>query len=126
MRRYLTKGDIVLVAVLSFVSLAGFGSVKSMLRDGSHAVGEVNGRKAAEIPLDRDGSVAVKGPLGETHVVVKDGAVSVFSSPCPEGYCMHMGRIRHPGEILVCVPNRVFVTVWSSGGDNQGYDGVSE
>ncbi len=126
MLRYMTKWDAALIIALSIVSFAGFGVVKAAGIGGSHAVVEVNGRKVAELPLDRNGEVVVQGPLGGTTVAVHDGSVKVVKSPCPRGVCMHMGTIRHPGEILVCVPNRVCVGI--RGGKNGGasFDGVSE
>ncbi len=126
MFRYVTKADAALILALTLVSFAGFGVVKASGVGGSHAVVEVNGRRAAELPLDRDVEVAVRGPLGKTEVVVHDGAVAIAKSPCPRGICMHMGNIRHPGEILVCVPNRVCVSIRGGGNGGESFDGVSE
>lgn len=126
MLRYITKGDAILILVLSLVSVTGFGAIKASGMGGSHAVIEVNGRRAAELSLDKKGLVELQGPIGVTTVAVADGAVKILKSPCPRGVCMHMGNIRHPGEILVCVPNRVCVSIRGDKKGGVSFDGVSE
>jgi hypothetical protein len=135
MGRYITRGDAALIAALTVISLAGFGSARLAGFSGNHAVVEVEGRRVLELPLDRDVASSVDGPLGETVIEVRDRAVSITRSPCPRGYCMHMGRIRYPGEILVCVPNRVCVRIRGNGERKRflvpakrqrSFDGVTE
>ena len=76
------------------------------------------GREGAEAteqqwiyPLDAEATVRVPGPLGETVVEIKDGAVRVVSSPCPEKICIKTGRISKPGQWIACLPNRVFISI---------------
>lgn len=126
MRRFFTRGDIVLVGFLTLLSLASLGGVRSLGFSGNHAVVEVDGRRVLEVPLDNPQTTTVSGPLGETVIEVTGGTVRILSSPCPHGHCMHMGRIRYVGEILVCVPNRVFVTVRGNRGGDRVFDGISE
>jgi hypothetical protein len=62
-------------------------------------------------PLDAEVTLRVPGPLGETVVVIEDGAVRVISSPCPEKICVKTGRISKPGQWIACLPNRVFISI---------------
>jgi len=62
-------------------------------------------------PLDAELTLRVPGPLGETVVVIEDGAVRVISSPCPEKICVKTGRISKPGQWIACLPNRVFISI---------------
>jgi hypothetical protein len=115
-----------LIALLTAVSLAGFGGVRLAGFSANHAVVEVEGRRVLELPLDCDTITSVDGPLGKTTIEVRNRTVSIIESPCPRGFCMHMGRIRYPGEILVCVPNRVCVSIRGNGEKRRSFDGVSE
>jgi len=63
------------------------------------------------LPLDRPAVETVPGPLGPTLVEISDGTVRVLESSCPRGHCVRMGSIRTPGQTVVCVPNRVVVTI---------------
>jgi hypothetical protein len=62
-------------------------------------------------PLDSEATLKVPGPLGETVVVIRDGAVQVESSPCPEKICVKTGKISKPGQWIACLPNRVFISI---------------
>jgi hypothetical protein len=59
----------------------------------------------------------VKGPLGETVVVISGGKARVEDSPCPDKLCVHMPAISKPGQWIACLPNRVFVRVRGSSGE---------
>jgi hypothetical protein len=76
------------------------------------AQGAVQGAEQQWIyPLDVETTLRVPGPLGETVVEIKDGAVQVISSPCPEKICIKTGRISKPGQWIACLPNRVFISI---------------
>ena len=65
-------------------------------------------------PRNRAGAhekITVSGPLGETVVELSDGEARVLSSPCLNQSCVSAGPIHSPGQWLVCLPNKVFVSV---------------
>lgn len=126
MRRFFTRGDIILTGTLTLLALASFGGVRLADFSGTHVVVTVDGSRVLELPLDRDARMPVRGPLGDTVIRVEDGFARIEDSPCPDKLCMHMGRIRRVGETLICVPNRVCVTIRGNGGGKQQFDGVSE
>lgn len=124
MKKYFTLGDIILTVsllLLSFISMAWTGK---FYEGGKHVVVEVDGKRILELPLDRDDVREVQGPLGKTVINIKDKSVFVSESACHNKICINMGRIHNPGEVIVCVPNRVFVTIKGNGGDNS-LDGVT-
>ena len=83
MKRYCTRGDIILIAALLAVSLLSIGGIRLLGVSGKHAVVEVDNRRVLELPLDRDVVTTVRGPLGDTVIKVEKGAVSIPESPCP-------------------------------------------
>jgi hypothetical protein len=123
--KYLTKGDIVLIIIFSFISLFGFVGIKNLFHTGRHLVVQVEGRRILELSLNIDSVQKVKGPLGETTIMVKDNKAWIYNSPCPDHLCMKMGKISRKGEIVVCVPNRVILTITGSGESNS-LDGVTQ
>jgi hypothetical protein len=62
-------------------------------------------------PINGTSAVEVEGPLGTTVVEVAGGEARVASSPCPHQLCVKAGAVRRPGTVVVCVPNKVVVTV---------------
>jgi hypothetical protein len=66
-------------------------------------------------PLDVDRRELVRGPLGDTVIVIKGGTASVEDSPCPDKLCVHMPAVSKPGQWIACLPNKVFVRVRGNG-----------
>jgi len=124
-RRYITRGDVVLILLLSAMTVTSFIFLRVLAGGGKHVVVEVDGRRVLELSLDRDVTETVDGPLGGTVVRIEHGTVHVPDSPCPHKYCVRMGRISFRGEVIVCVPNRVVVSI-RGGDDEEAYDGVTQ
>ena len=122
-RRYVTAGDAVLVGGLLVLAAVLFIVTGNGYTANRHVVVEVSGARVLELPLDSDVTRTVRGPLGDTVISIEGGRARVTESACPNHYCIRMGSISHTGEIIVCVPNQVFVTI--RGGREQSYDGVT-
>lgn len=48
---------------------------------------------------------------GTNHLIIQDGGVSISEASCPDKVCVHQGGIRETGQSLVCLPNKVIVTI---------------
>jgi len=62
-------------------------------------------------PLSEDKKIEVEGILGVTTVIIENGEAYVFDSPCPNKTCIHMGKIKKRGDTIVCIPNRILMSV---------------
>ena len=65
------------------------------------------------LKLDKDQEVVLLN--GHMVVEVRDGRIRVKESDCPRHICLHAGWIQHPGETIVCVPNKMVIDVQASG-----------
>jgi len=72
--------------------------------------------------LNKDKTITISGPLGMTHIFIRDQRVWVKDSPCPNGICMAQGKVQNPGEWIACLPNRVFIIIT---GENQQIDAIT-
>ncbi len=86
----------------------------------SKAVVELGGRRIAEFSLKKDGEYRIRGYQGDMLINVKGGRVAVAESSCQKKICVKTGYISSPHEKIVCVPNRVVVSI-----EGKGLDGVS-
>ena len=57
-------------------------------------------------------------------VEIKSGSVSVTEASCRNQVCVRHGAISRPGESIVCLPNRLVVTIEGSGKGGE-YDSVT-
>ena len=83
----------------------------------SRAEISVGGKAVMELDLSEDQVLTVDGAGGGyNRIQVRDGAVSVLEASCPDKVCVHTGTVRYPGETIVCLPNRMIITVIQGGG----------
>lgn len=102
------KRDIVLVLALLALCAAAYFAVSSSRTEGNICEITVSGEVFGRFPLAREKAVDVNGLC---TVVIKDGAVYVASSTCPNKTCVSHRAISRGGEAIICIPNAVVVRV---------------
>lgn len=146
MKEYIRKADIILFFVLVAVGLAASAFLAMSHADagsGAKVIIESGGELFAEYPLSQDTEIIVPAPSGVRYrdpkaapadagdectqyryfniVRISGGKVSVSAASCRNQVCAKHGSISKTGESIVCLPNRLVVTI--EGGD--GFDTVT-
>ena len=115
------KRDVLIVAVLLFVAVAGMAAVKLLAPNtvtdrariyvGSYIYKEVSLSEDQVIEIDQGNGIV-------NHVEVKDGAIFMADSSCPDQQCVGQGdismenyEIRVLRNWIVCLPNQVTVAL---------------
>ena len=107
--------DVILALSLLLISLSVFLIMKLNRTAGAYVTVSINSEPVATYPLDKDGEYPILG--GELTLTVKDGEAFVSSSGCADKSCMRSGKISHSGESIVCLPNRVSISVEGAAGE---------
>lgn len=81
-------------------------------------------KRIAEFPIDKDRVFSVKGDKGTIRISIKGGEASVVSAVCPRQICKNTAPISKPGEQIICVPNRVVVSIHGRN-KREDVDGIS-
>ncbi len=114
------KNDLLIIGVVFLLAAAAFLAVKL---SGSPQPGlveiRVNGELTAVYSLDKDREFTVTGyDGGEVRGVISGGTVDVTSATCPDKICVDHSVIRKTGESIVCLPNRVVITIAAADDEN--------
>ena len=119
----LRKADLLLLAA-ALVFGAVLAAVLLLLRSpGGTVQVRVAGAVTAGYPLDVDASYTITGADGGMNLlVIEDGAARIEEASCPDGVCVHTGRIRRNGQSIVCLPNQVVVEIVSDTENSSGVD----
>lgn len=133
MKQYIRKADIILFIVLVAAGLAAsFALSVSQADAGADAkvIIKSGGELFAEYPLSETVEVKVPAPEGSQKgdyniVVIKDGCASVTEASCSNQVCVKHGSISRAGESIVCLPNRLVVSVEGGSQEGGGYDTVT-
>lgn len=117
------KWDILLGAGLLIVALCLLFVFRKTKETGAYVRVERDGKIVAEYPLGTDGEYSYTSFFGSNTIVIKDGEVYVKNSTCRDHVCEKMGPISKNGEMIICIPNALFITIVSEVEDD--YDAVS-
>src|SRR5512135_216726 len=107
-------GGALFTAWLALTLWQGGAADKAIIRSG--------GKIFREVPLSRDQTIAVPGPLGISTVAIHNLQARIASDPSPRQYCVHQGWLKQAGEIAVCLPNQVSIEL---AGAQKKYDSLS-
>ena len=116
-----TIGDKILIFSLILLSIMGTLAVKNIQQQGNTVTIKVAGKIVHSLNLKQDQELVVNGPVGQTHIQIQHGKVRVVSSDCPHKICVKTGWIHKSGDLIVCVPNKVVITIE---GENNNYFNV--
>ena len=119
------RRDLVLLAV--FLLIGGAALLFQLARPsaaGGVAEVSVDGEPVAALPLSEDGEMVIEGyGGGENTLVIRDGEADIVAATCPDGVCVRHRPVSREGESIICLPNRVVVTI--RGGKEAAVDGVT-
>jgi len=67
--------------------------------------------------------IKIKGERGINTVTVEPGRICVSEADCPDKSCVNCRWISKPGQMVVCLPNRLMIKIESEAA--VGIDGLS-
>ncbi|MBR2926537.1 MAG: NusG domain II-containing protein [Clostridia bacterium] len=120
MKKY--RWDILVIALLLLVSVSLVLILNLTKTDGRFVVVEIDGKVSSEYPLSQNGTFPLNG--GTNTLVIEDGKAYLINSSCPDHTCERTGKIHYVGQSIVCLPNRLSVTVRGES-DESGPDLIS-
>ena len=126
MSKWLNKRDIILIVSLllvGIIALVIWHFVYSV--DGSYITVEQRGNLIGTYPLnvDKEIDIEYRGDV-VNKIVIEDGYCHMEEAECPDHLCIKQGKVNKSGQTIVCLPNRVVVTVIDS--NNSVYDSVAK
>ena len=115
------KGDAILIASLLVLSAVLILFFYAGRKEGGYAVVTVDGVQTERISLQKEGTYPLNG--GTNILLIQNGCARMVEADCPDHICVETGEIRYEGQMIVCLPNKVVVTVEGVKGDADFYIG---
>ena len=98
-------------------TLGGHGSGKA-----SSVTVMVDDQLQGIYPIYRDKRITIENGAARAVIEIRDSKVRFVSSNCPSKLCVLSGWHYHGGDDIVCLPNRIVVSLQS---DNDRYDAIN-
>ena len=120
------KNDVILIALLLVVALLTAGGMRirqmNNTKDTANVVVTIDGEVYGTYPLSEDRTERIELPDGSYNIlIISGGYADVSEASCPDQICVKHNHIRYSKESIVCLPNKVVVTV--EGGKENEIDG---
>lgn len=111
----IVKRDLLLIAGLLLVAAACFAIWQlTHTQAGNLVVVTVDGEEYAALPLWEDTQLLITDQEGETNLlVIQDGYADITQASCKNQVCVNSLPISKEGEMIVCLPHKVVVTIES-------------
>ena len=124
-KKRLRRNDIIFIAVLvAVIAIAGV-CLYLFRGEGNAVTVSVNGKVIATYSLNEDRTEDIHtGEDGLNRLIIKDGKAWIETASCPDGICAAHKPIHRDGESIVCLPNKVVVTVQVTEGSQAEEPGV--
>ncbi len=108
----MNKRDGILLGAAVMAALIWIMARSVTARSGAEVVISVDGREEAVYSLYEDRTETIRGAEGLDNVLeIRNGKARVKEAGCPDRLCVRQGTISKEGESIVCLPNRVVITV---------------
>lgn len=125
------KNDMILIGIILIVSLIALGTIKwfQSQNDAPQQVlvkhdgvviksFKLTEKTNEEFLYDKDGEI--------NRIVIKDGVVSISEANCRDQICVKTQAITQNGGIIVCLPHKVTVEIYSENAEEDGLDSIAD
>lgn len=110
-RKLITKNDILLIAVIVVIMVAGFlfkGFSSSEITAEVYCDGEL----VETVNLtEKEEKKIVTGENKSVVIVAEDGKIYFEKSDCPDKVCIKSGELNQNGDFASCLPEKVVIKV---------------
>lgn len=112
----MTKGDkylIIFIIIISISSLLYIKKSNSSYED-KYIVIQVDGKDYKKIyfsPKVTGKQIPIQTEFGYNLIEIGEGKVRVIEADCPDKLDVKQGYISKPGEVIVCLPNRLLIEI---------------
>lgn len=113
-----------IIAVL-FLAAAVFSLIYALqYKEGKAKLIVTDGRREWVYPLDEDREIEVKGTLGISRILIKNGQAMFLDSPCDNRVCVQSFPLSRNGDWAACLPNQIFIHVEGADETDSAFDAV--
>lgn len=110
------KGEIILIGIIilgAILSMGAYSHYKSLHKGDQIAVIIQNNKIIRRIDLDKVEKPEKILISGDYHnlIRVEKGRIRFEKADCPNKICVHTGWLEKYGDIAVCMPNRVLISI---------------
>ena len=109
------RNDVLFIGLLLFLMISVGAFYFFFRAQGDFVTVKADGVLFGTYSLSEDQTIDIQTEYGRNLLVIREGKAWVCEASCPDGICSAHRAIFREGESIVCLPNRVVITVESEG-----------
>ena len=122
MNKRFGKNDVIFLSLLAVICvIACIAIYTGGMTNGSYITITIDGTEYGTYSLQENQTIPIGNPVRNT-VVIQDGKAKMVEAECPDGLCVKQKEIYYDKESIICLPNKIVVTVTSE--EESGLDAV--
>jgi hypothetical protein len=130
MKKKINKYDFGLIACIIIVNvlLIIYGGQKAIKTNNKAAFIYSNNRLVREYVITdevKDEITIESEDGGYNRLRIEDGQIWIQDASCPDKICIYQGKISRNGEMIVCLPNGLFIKIVDES-DQSGIDFIAD
>ena len=115
------RNDYILIAIIFLISVSGiFYLRQGNFKEGTSVIVTVDGKEYGRYSLFIDKKIQING---HNTLVIKNKTADMIDADCPDKLCVKQKSISKTGETIICLPNRVVVSI-QGGVDDSSIDAI--
>ena len=83
----------------------------------------MDGAELCRLPLSESMEMMIGEGEKQNLLIISDGEAYIAEASCPDHVCVKSGSVSFSGQTIVCLPNKVVVSI--AGGGDSDLDGVA-
>ncbi len=114
--RFHLRNDIIFIAAILLIAAVGILYLFVFRSGGDTVKVTIDGELYGIYPLSENITVDIRTSANSSQLnrlTIRDGKAYMESATCPDGICVDHHPIFRNGESIVCLPNKVVVTVFT-------------
>lgn len=125
MKMKVKKWDIIITILLLIISFLPYMMIKGFMNhhvEGIYAYVTVNGEFYKNIPLTgqvKHKEIVVETPNGKNTLAIENESIAVIEAECSDHVCEAFGYKSMPGDIIVCMPNQLYIEIKGNKADSK-------
>ena len=112
---FFNKADIFLAVALLLLGFGSLALLRSGQKDGAFVRVTVDGALYGTYALSEERTVQIDTAYGSNTLRIEGGRVRMEEADCPNKDCVEKGAISKTGQIILCLPHKLSVTVVNEG-----------
>ena len=119
--RKIRKNDIIMIAFLLLICVViQFYNVykRNSGNENSRVIISAFGKEYKNLPLNENNEIIIENGNMKNIIVIENGEVYMKDANCDKGLCLRQDKISRPGESIVCLPNKVKVSITGNKEEN--------